>query len=282
MEKTLLSLLPPAYARETETALKKQSGTLCELRLRVGRLSSLTLRGRDGLYNLPLSFVLSDSEMREIFSRTCGGSVHAFEESLKEGYLSLPSGVRVGVGGRAVTKNGKTATISAVKSLVFRIPHKCPHAADTLLSLFKERACGILLFSPPGGGKTTRLREFAREISRGENPKRCAVIDTRGEFFGFEKECLIDLLSGYPKAEGAEIAVRTLTPEVLVMDEIGEKEIGALLSLSSLGVPVVASIHGKTAKEVCASPARALLEKGIFDLLFDAQKNQPAFPKESV
>ena len=278
MENKIFSFLSPVYAEEARRAYRASRATLTEVRLRAGHLASLTLRDEKASYNLPLSFSLSEEEMREVFTRVCGGSIHAYEESIKEGYLSLDKGVRVGICGRAVRKEGVTRGITAIKSLCFRIPHRCIGAADILLSVFEKNRCGILLFSPPGVGKTTLLREFAREISRGKTPKRCAVIDTRGEFFGFERECLIDLLTGYPKAEGAEIAVRTLSPEVLLMDEIGKKESSSLLSLASLGVPVIASVHGESEGEVCASSVRTAIEQGIFPLLFDVKRNTAIHP----
>lgn len=279
----LFSLLPTAYAEEAKNTLRRADGHLSELRLRAGHLSSLSVRRGKGLSNLPLSFVLSEGELRSIFRRVCDGSLYAFEESIKEGYLSLANGVRVGVGGRAVLRGGQIASVASITTLCFRVPHRAPHAADRLLSFFKQKRGGILLFSPPGAGKTTLLREFAREVSRGQDACRCAVIDTRGEFFGFERECLLDLLSGYPKAEGAEIAVRTLSPEVLVMDEIGEKEARALLSLTALGVPVVASAHGKTPEEIRASLLLGLTER-VFDTLWSVEKNAPVAAKggESV
>lgn len=271
MENDILPLLPPPIAAAVEEAIKRAQGTPSELHLRAGNLSSLTVRASMGEENLLLPFCLSDAEMREILSHVCQGSIYAFEESIREGFVSLPSGVRVGVAGRAAHRDGKILSLSHVRSLCFRIPHAVPFAANGILSLFRRKRRGILAFGAPGAGKTTLLRELAREISRGENALRCAVIDTRGEFFGFERECLIDLLSGYPKALGAQIAVRTLSPELLIMDELGKEDIEALLSLSSLGVPVVASVHGTSADEVKGSAALPLLTRGIFSYLWDVR-----------
>ena len=100
---------------------------------------------------------------------------------------------------------------------------------------------------------------------------------------GFEKECLIDRLSGYPKAKGAEIAVRTLSPELLIMDELGKEDREALLSLSSLGVPVIASVHGKTKDEVLSGALRPLFLEGIFPYLWDVAAGAPVYTrKESL
>ena len=216
-----------------------------------------------------------------MLSRICDGSVYAFEESLKQGFVTLTDGVRVGVGGRMGYKNG-APSLSGVSSLCFRIPHRIPAIADALSTFYKKERCGILLFAPPSGGKTTLLREATRALSRGEECIRCAVVDPRGEFFDFEEDCLVDRLSGYPKAKGAEIAVRTLSPELLVMDELGSEDAEALLSLSSLGVPVLASVHGKSADEVLKSALFPLFERGVFTHLWDVRKNEPVLRKDTL
>ena len=275
MESYVFSFLPPE-ARAIALAVRQGArGEISEVHLRADAYSSLTVRREAGEENLPLPFCLSEREMREILSLVCGGSVYAFEESIKEGYVTLPGGLRVGVGGRAVLHEGRAFTLSGARSLCFRIPHAVRGAADRLLSFFKQKGEGILLFAPPGGGKTTLLRELARELSRGTDARRCAVIDTRGEFCGFDGECLLDVLSGYPKALGAQIAVRTLSPELLIMDELGKEDVSALLSLSSLGVPVLASVHGKSAAEVKKSAVEPLLSRGVFSYLWDVRANAP-------
>lgn len=275
-EETVLSFLPEDGRKAAKRAMEKSQKTgavLSEVRLRTARTASLTLYLGGRSENVCFPFFPTEQEMRRIFAAICGGSVYAYEESIREGYVTLGGGIRVGIGGRGVVRGGRIHTLSAVESLVFRLPHRVFGAADKLVSSFRARRRGVLLFAPPGGGKTTLLREFVREISRGEGALRTAVIDTRGELCAFESDSLADILSGYPKAAGAEIAVRTLSPEVLVMDEIGSSEIETLLSLSSLGVPIVASVHGKDAFEVAASDADKLLRRGVFPDLWDVCRN---------
>ncbi len=280
MEEKIFALLLPDHAHVARRAWRAAqsadpSSVLCEVRVRTEHLASLVLRRKDTLVNLPLSFSLSDGEMRALLSRVCLGSVYAFEESLKEGYVSLEGGIRVGVGGRALMRDGRVTGIGEVRSLVFRIPKRQKGIADALAQFFRERGEGVLLFSPPGYGKTTLLRELARTLSAGKDALRCAVIDTRGELSGFERECLVDILSGYPKAVGARLAVRTLSPELLLMDEIGESERAALRDFSAFGVPLIASAHAHSAHDAYRS-FLSLFEEGVFRSLWDVRRNATA------
>ncbi|MBE6656436.1 MAG: hypothetical protein E7609_06195 [Ruminococcaceae bacterium] len=269
---SVLAHLPMALKEEILRRLATpplHGARISEIRLRRGRIASLSLF-RDGrLINLPLSFVADGAALDETLAHATGGSVYAFEEQLKEGYFSLPQGVRVGASGRAVSKDGVILSLSSIDSIVFRLPGVTV-SGDALFSFYQESAGGILLFAPPGGGKTTLLRAFSARAAR---ERRVAVIDTREEFFFAEKSLLIDHLTGYPKAKGAEIAVRTLSPDLLVLDEIGASEAAALVSLVTFGVRTVASVHGDEAATVLRAPALfALLRSGLFSHLWDVRK----------
>ena len=164
MEETVLALLPAKLKNAALAAKGGTHATLSEMHLRADAFSSLAVRENGKTRNIPLPVTLSENEMREILSRVCDGSVYAFEESLREGFVTLKGGVRVGVGGRASARGGVTS-LAGVESLCFRIPHAVRGCADALAAFFREKRCGILLFAPPSGGKTTLLRELARELS---------------------------------------------------------------------------------------------------------------------
>jgi stage III sporulation protein AA len=120
---------------------------------------------------------------------------------------------------------------------------------------------GLLLFSPPLGGKTSLLREIARELSSGARPLRVVVVDSRGELaFSLDGSSLcLDVLSGYPKKEGIEIAARTLGAQVVICDEIGAGESDAVCELHGGGVPLIASAHA-------AGLSDLLCRRGIAEL----------------
>ena len=268
---TVLSLLPSPLLREIETFFPSLSGAsaIAEIRLREGRKASLSLFREGALSNLPLTYVADGDAIKKTLSLAAGGSAYAYEKELSLGFLPLSKGVRMGVAGRASRKDDGTLCVVAVSSLVFRLPLGTPSACD-LFAFYKRTHGGILLFAPPGGGKTSLLRAFVAAAAR---EARVALIDTREEFYFSSPSLLLDHLRGYPKAEGAELAVRTLTPELLVLDEIGAAEVKALSSLVSFGVRTVASVHGESAEELLSSaPLGALFSSGLFSHLWDVRR----------
>lgn len=274
---SLIPLLPTPLSEEIHRL--HLSIPPAELRLRCGRAASLSVYRSGGLVNLPLAFCADEEDMRRTLSRATGGSLYSYEEEIKEGFFTLPSGVRVGVAGR-VNAVGDVLTLTQVGSIVFRLP-VYTERADALYSFFTQTTGGILLFSPPGGGKTTLLRAFAIAAAK---TQRVAVIDTRREFFFPSPHLLLDHLSGYPKAKGAEIALRTLSPEIILFDEIGVTEAAELCQLVSFGVRTIASVHASSSEALLSAPALSpLLRAGLFSHLWDVAAGKGiSFSQEDV
>lgn len=258
---------------------------LCEIRLRHARASSIVFRGR----NIFLSSVLTAKELSESFRALSRGSLYAFADSLREGYLTFGRGYRVGVAGRAVSTENTLVDVGSIASLCIRIPHAVDGAGDAVVSAFRssgERS-GVLVLSPPGVGKTTALRDAARQLSSGARPLRTVIIDSRGELGSewFPIGCMADVLVGYPKAEGISIAIRTLSPEVIVCDEIGdEKEVSALLEVQRCGVPIIASVHASEIDDVLCRPAISrLIKSGAFGVFIGIKrKSENIYEYETV
>jgi stage III sporulation protein AA len=249
--------LPPFLL--TDAALL--AADLEEIRLRRDRPVSLTLGGENRILPHRLDKVTLDG----ILLRLCGGSLYAFGETIREGYLSLPGNVRVGVYGRSSVENGLVKGLSSVDGLCIRLPRRMRGVGGAICRLARREPGGILLYAPPGGGKTTCLRGVIAGLAGGDAPLRVAVIDTREEL-AVSGAPLADYLVGYPRGVGIAIATRTLNPQWVVCDEVGEEqEARTILEVQSCGVPLIATAHAGCAEDLLRRPGLRLLHRaGVF------------------
>ena len=267
MEKEkITNILPQGIAFEIDRlciSRAKGSAEISEIRLRAyGRSSVILLGERVFLSSRP-----SLEDMRRTVAQICGGALFAHRSSISEGYVTLDGGVRVGIVGQARYERGELIGVSDVTSLVFRIPTGKCLFSERLLEEFVSAERGMLIYSRAGVGKTTALRALAGMIGRidGEN---VAVIDERGEFIPEDYlDSSVDLLKGYKRARGIEIALRTLSPSVIVIDELGgAEEILSMLDFMNSGVRILATAHAGSYGELCRRQSLSLLfERGIFD-----------------
>ncbi len=247
-----------------------------ELRIRANRPISLTRNGKNHLYRISVTM----AELREILCSLCDGSVHAFEESICDGYLAIGHNIRIGVAGHAVRSNNTVTAVNTISSICIRLPHTslCKNNPLTKIASSLFPACGILIYAPPGVGKTTLLRQTAIDLSQSPFQKRIALIDTRGELYDDETmhDCLIDCLDGYPRGKGIEIATRTLSPELIICDEIGnDEEAKAILESQNAGVPLIASAHAVSRGQLMQRKAlRLLCDAGVFSYIARLCRNR--------
>ena len=260
----LLALLPQKIVLSVEAL--GRDGMIEEIRLRAGRYSSVICGGE----NITLDVLLDSLELAQILKQMCGGSLYAYSDTINQGYISLEGGIRVGIGGRATSEGDRIVGVFDVSLLCIRIPHKASRVGCEICRILDsvDKSCGLLIYSPPGVGKTTLLRGVAAIASSGERKKRVVVIDTRGEL-SFEldsKSLCLDVLSGYPRRLGIEIATRTLNAELMICDEIGDiDEAMALVSSHNCGVPLIASAHAGSVEQLMSRTGiRLLHEAKIF------------------
>ena len=250
---SLLAQLP------VQTAVRIQ-----ELRLRTGCAVTFTVQGRQcsasALPGCPPKLAairLNALQIEEIFHTLCNGSVHTHERELAEGYLTTAVGNRVGVAGQFVQREGQCIALQKVTSLNLRIARSCviplPPALDKLL---EQHFTGLLVVGEPGSGKTTLLRTIARTLA--ERQRLVAVIDERGELFPPEGPLPpLERIGGVDKARAVQMALRTLAPQVILLDELGSlEETMALEQGFFSGVDFIASIHAPDAA-AAGHPCRA-------------------------
>ncbi len=262
-EETLaVGYLPERLARAVLGTVVALSGGMDEIRLRRGGLFSLTSGGE----NVSCGVICTADELEFTVGKLCRNSLYSQAESICEGCITTEHGIRAGVCGRAVVVGGGISCVRDISSISIRIPHRVPGAAEPLRSLIMARK-SVLLYSAPGVGKTTVLRELIPMISS-ELKMRCAVIDTRYELAsGGVAGKLCDIFAGYPRSQGITIAVRTMSPEYIICDEVADTgDATALLYARASGVSVCASAHASDMNSLRGNAVIAsMLAGGVFD-----------------
>lgn len=205
-------------------------------------------------------FYTSQFKIKEILLRMCHNSIYAVQNELCEGFLTLKYGHRVGVCGKVNRLDGKIISITDYSSLNIRISREIIGAADVVLPyiVVDNMPLNTLIISPPGCGKTTILRDLARQLAGGKYAFRTGIVDERNEITSVYRGKpyndvghLSDILSFCPKPEGIIMLLRGLNPEIIITDEIGTlQDENAILSTVNCGVKIICSAHGYDVEDV--------------------------------
>lgn len=216
------------------------------------------------------SIVISQSELNEITSAVCGYSIYSHQTDIANGFVTYGSGNRVGFCGTAVIHDNKVTAISNVSSLNIRIAREFNNAADEILNtLYKNKMPkGLILAGPPCSGKTTLLKSMALRLSSEYRFgfKKCVIVDERFEMSN-SGGINCDILSGYDKETGIIHAIRTLSPQIIICDEIAsEYESERIIKGLDSGVNFIVSIHAADKYELLRRHAALkLFDSGGFD-----------------
>ncbi len=262
-------LIPKGIREElTNFILENHLSNVNEVRFRKNSFISLIA----GSKNVNTSIYIYENDIEKLISSLCGGSIYAHFNTIREGYISLGNGMRAGICGKAICENGKITAISDISSVNIRFPKRIYHSADLLYDFLEKNKFkkSVLLYSAPGVGKTTILRELIYLISKKSNPPiRHAIIDTREEITPFMDRSQIssDIFVSYPKGLAIEIATKSMTPELIICDEISSfEEAGAVLHATSSGVKIIATCHASSLDELLSKEIlKDIFSHHIFD-----------------
>ena len=269
----ILKYLPEKVSRAVGAFVRSLGGRehyISEIRLRANAPLSVSYGSKNVYLFGGKSVICSEYEVSEALQKLCEDSVHTYGETLKEGFISLENGYRVGVCGRVGVSGDTIKSVYGISSLSIRIPHPVRNVAKDVKDLLLRggRIESALFYAPPNVGKTALIRDLASVLSGGNAARRVALVDTRGELYMRElfEDHLVDVLHGYPRAKGIEIATRTLSPEVIFCDEIGSaEEARAIMSAQNSGVPLIATAHADSREALFRRPnIRILYENNIF------------------
>lgn len=275
MDKTFLedfnyitSFVSPRIQGYLRKISEKNISEIQEIRLRTGRpVVIVTAAGNSFLTdNSRLSYIINincviptQNEIFDTVNKMCGYSMHTHYEDMLNGYVTLPNGARVGICGTAVYDKESVKGIDNINSINIRIPRNVRGISEQIFEkILSKNPTNIIIAGAPSSGKTTMLRDIGYQLSSGRLGKyhKLCVVDERKEIFPSRIGCdalgpNTDVLLGFPKSKGISMAVRTLSPEYIICDEIGSsEEVDNILNGVNSGVVFILSIHAKSLTEL--------------------------------
>lgn len=227
------------------------------------------------------AYIVSKEDMDKTFQLICQGSVYAVEDELKNGFITLPGGHRVGIAGKVVLESATVKTIKSVSAFNIRIAREVMGAATKVLPYIIDKRFGIyntLILSPPKAGKTTLLRDLIRQLSSGVERLnirgfKVGLVDERSEIAcchnGVPQNDVglrTDVLDACPKAQGIMMLLRSMSPEIIATDEIGRiEDVKAIEEAVNAGVSVITTVHGTDLEDIKKRPTiHKLINGGFF------------------
>lgn len=285
-KQVILDVLPENIGRIIDGIPQDVAENLEEIRIREGR--PLIIHGRGKSYYLgpdgelcpspEKAYYVNHSDIQSILQRVSNYSIYAVEEELRNGYITLKGGYRVGLAGKAVLEGGKIKTLKYISSFNIRICREIIGVADKVIRYIVSggEVHHTLVLSPPQMGKTTLIRDIARQLSDGFPGFRgvkVGIVDERSEiagcFQGVPQNNVglqTDVLDACPKVEGIMMLIRSMSPAVIITDEIGKAEdVEAIEEALNAGIKIITTAHGSDIEDARRRPILSkILDKKIF------------------
>ena len=268
MEEILKYLPNNIYILITETIKQnpqtKIEENAIEIRLRNNKPVIIKLPNLD----IVIKYDVTEKDILYTLEKLCENSIYAYKNQICQGFITIKGGHRVGITGSCVIENGKIINIKYISSLNFRIAREIKGCCNKILKdvINKDNIYTTLIVSPPGKGKTTMLRDLIRTISNGIpeinfRGKTCGVVDERGEISAMYKGIAqndvgirTDIIENINKAQGMQILIRSMSPEIIACDEIGTKEdVLAIKYAVTSGVKGIFTMHGAEMRDIRAN-----------------------------
>jgi stage III sporulation protein AA len=272
---TILNFLPKNIADLISQIPPTQKEELEEIRIRINRPIEMTMKGAPRF----LSYIIKPDDAFHLMNKISHFSIYTLEEELKQGFITVSGGHRIGLAGKVILEGGKVKAIRDISSFNIRIAREKVGIAEPIMPyLFQGNWMHTMVIGPPQTGKTTLLRDIARiassgSIVRGIQAQKVGIVDERSEIAG----CVngipqltfgdrIDVLDACPKAEGMMMMIRSMSPDILVVDEIGRKEDAeAIQEAVHAGIKLMMTTHGTSIDEIKKRPSlRNIIEQKIF------------------
>lgn len=285
-EQDITKLFPAQIRKALGQALFDRN-KIYEIRLRVNAPLIVIYQGKE--YFLTLEGALTKEEAKAYYVKTedlkemleyiSGYSLYAFEEEIRQGFLTVVGGHRVGIAGKTILDGNKIKSLKYISYINLRLSHQIKGCASPILPyIIKNRQiCHTLIISPLRCGKTTLLRDLIRQVSNGNRYMpgvSVGVVDERseiaGSYQGIPQNDLgirTDVLDCCPKAEGMMMLIRSMSPEVVAVDELGDYEdIHAIESVIHCGCKLFATVHGSSIEDIKRKPLlQRLMQEKVFE-----------------
>ncbi len=263
--------LSPCFPEEVRSELDMLlPGELREIRIRAERPTVFVTAARTA--SLPWN--PGRHQLEALLEALSEHSLYARADETSQGYLTLRGGHRVGLCGH-VSNSDDQSVLSDIGSVCIRIAGEWPGVADMLMPHLEAAGRSILLIGAPGTGKTTLLRDIARQLASGRDAVQVSIVDERSEIAAcvngvpqLDVGASADVLDGLPKSEAIHWLVRAMSPQVIITDELnGDRDVSAILDAASCGISVCASVHGASLQDAASRPALAgLMARRVFGM----------------